>query len=281
MNRRHAIAGLSLVELMVAVTLGILLLLTVTSLHARISRLAGDTSAAAEAQDALRIAMAIVEYELAHAGHWAIAADAAAISGRLADAAPLAVHVVGDCGPGWAIDLDQFLVAWSDAWPLACPPFGGTAAAGDVLVLRRADTRRGVPDPGVLQLYLDPWGGRLVVAGEPPGSGEEVRDLVSRAYYVSLQSTGDASRPSLRRKTLQRGPRVIDEELIAGIARLQILLGEDLDPPGAPGHGMPNHFVPPAALTGVPVAVRIQLHSDGPFPMVATRTVALRNGRTP
>lgn len=273
--------GVSLVELMVATTLGLLLALAITSLHARVLQFGGDAGRAAEAQDTLRIALALLEYELGHAGHWAVAGDATAIAGRRDDPVPLVVAVAGDCGPDWAIDLDRPFEAFPGPWPLGCAPFGGEPARGDVLVMRRADNNTGTPDAGVLQLYLDPWGGRLLVSGESPGPGEEVRDLVARAYYVSPRSTGDASRPALRRKTLQRGPRVIDEELVAGIALLEILVGEDLDSPGTPGHGAPNRFVAPGALAGTPLAARIRLTSDGPLPLTATRTVPLRNVTPP
>lgn len=281
MNGLRRMGGVTLVELLVAMGLALWLSLAMATLHARILFVAGDTARAADAQDTLRIALATLEYELAHAGYWGLVPDAARIAGRRGDAVPLAVAVAGDCGPGWAIDLDRPIEAWSAGWPLDCGPYAGSSPLSGALVLRRVTTRAGSPDDGVLQVYSDPWGGHLAAAGEPAAAGEAVHDLVARAYYVSPRSTADPARPSLRRKTLQRGPRVIDEEVVVGVARLDIALGIDTDPPGAPGHGRPNHFVAPEAALGQIVAVRIRLASDEDARLSLTRTIALRNGPVP
>jgi type IV pilus assembly protein PilW len=270
--------GASLLEVLVALGIGLLLSLAVVTLHARILHLSAETTRTADAQDTLRIALAILEYELQHAGYWGLVADAARIGGRLGDTDPLPVTVSGDCGPGWAIDLDRALEAWSGGWPLACGPFGGAAPTSGLLVLRRNDTELASPDAGVLQVQADPWSGRLVVGGEPAEAGAEVRDLVARAYYVSPRSTGDGARPSLRRKTLQRGPRVVDEEVLPGVAAMEVALGVDTDLPGTPGHGLPNRFVVPESAADPVVAVRITLQADDAAPLTMTRTVALRNG---
>jgi type IV pilus assembly protein PilW len=274
-------AGASLVEVMLAVALGLALTLSMATLHARVLQLSALSGRAADAQDTLRIALAILEYELAHAGYWGPVPEAARVSGRRSDEAPLAVMVGGDCGPGWAIDLEPFLQAWPGGWPLDCAPFSGAAPLSGVLVIRRTDTRVSAPDAGVLQLQADPWAGRLVADGTPADAGMETRDLVARAYYVSPHSTGEPGRPSLRRKTLQRGPRVIDEEVLPGVASLEIELGIDTDPPGTPGYGMPNRFVPPGAAAGTVVAVRVRLRSDDASGLAVLRTIPLRNGPLP
>lgn len=281
MKRRLRITGVSLVELLVALGIGLALCLAMATLHARVSHLSGRAAAAADAQDTLRIALATLEYELAHAGYWGLVPDAAHIAGRRGDAAPLAVAVAGDCGTAWAIDLDRPLAAWSGGWPLACAPFAGAAPVSGGLALRRVATASRTPDPGVLQVYGDPWGGRLGASGAPAGPGESVHDLVARVYYVSPRATADPTRPSLRRKTLQRGPRVIDEEMVVGIARMDIELGVDTDAPGDPGHGLPNRFVAPELASGAVVAVRVRLTSDEDAQLAMTRTIALRNGPAP
>ena len=281
MTRRRRLAGLTLAEVLVAISIGVLLTLSVATLHARILRLAADTTRVADAQDTLRIALALLEYELAHAGYWGLVAEAAQLEGHTGSAAPLAVGVAGDCGSGWTLDLERPLKAWSSGWPLACAPFGGVAPASGVLVLRRAETRTSVPEARRLQVQADPWSGRVIAGGEAADPGAETRNLVARAYYISPRSTGDAARPSLRRKTLQRGPRLIDEEVLPGIAAMEILLGIDDDPTGTPGHGLPDRFLAPESAIAPVVAVRLSLRSDGPHALSMTRTVALRNGPAP
>lgn len=273
--------GLSLVELLVAMALGLLLMLGMASLHARILQLSFDTSRVADAQDTVRIALAVLEYDLVHAGYWGLVPAADQITGRRSDATPLAVAVSGDCDTHWAIDLERTVEAWSGGWPLACAPFGGALPTSAGLVLRRAATQATAPDSGRLQVYADPWRGQLHADGALADAGAEVRDLVARAYYVSPRSTGDAARPSLRRKTLQRGPRVVDEEIVPGIAAMHVTVGVDTDPPGTPGHGQPNHFVAPEAATGPIVAVRVRLEADDPGRFTLLRSIPLRNGAAP
>ncbi|MGD9387707.1 MAG: prepilin-type N-terminal cleavage/methylation domain-containing protein [Gammaproteobacteria bacterium] len=278
MTARRPQHGFGLAEVLVALALGLLLVLVVTTLHARILRLSLDTSAAADAQDALRIAMSVLEHELVHAGYWGPLPGPELIEGRAADTAPLAVAVSGDCGPGWSIDLDRALQAWSAGWPLACAPYRGASSLGGLLVVRRLLPRQGAAEAGVLQVQGDFWGGRLVAGGEAPPPGQEVRDLVARAYYVSPHSTGTTGRPSLRRKTLQRGPRVIDEEVMPGIAMLELELGIDHDPPDSEGHGLPDSFVAPGTATAPVVAVRVTLRSAEASGLTLTRTIPLPNG---
>ena len=282
-GRKHGggARGFGLVEVLVAMTLALLLTLSMTTLHARVLRLALDSATAADAQDALRIALALLEYELEHAGYWGPSPDAATIEGRRGDTVPLDVAVSGDCGVDWSIDLDRPLQAWSSGWPLACTPYAGAAPLSGVLALRRVETRTASPEAGRLQLHADFWGGRLVVEGEALLPGHEGRDLVARAYYVSPRTIGDQSRPALRRKTLQLGPRLVDEEIMPGVAALEIELGVDADLPGEPGHGQADAFVAPETAAAPIVAVRLTLRSHDAPGLALTRTIPLRNGPLP
>lgn len=278
MSPRPGACGAGLLEVMIALTIGLLLTLTVATLHARVLHLSAETARTADAQDTLRIALAILEYDLQHAGYWGLVADATQISGRRGDPEGPAATVGGDCGPGWAIDLEHAIEAWSGGWPLACSPFGGAPPQSGLLVLRRTDSRTSPPDAGLLQVHADPWEGKLTATGDAAAPGTEIRDLVARAYYISPRSTGDPTRPSLRRKTLQRGPRIVDEEVLPGIAAMDIAVGIDTDPPGTPGHGLPNRFVRPEDVAGTIVTVRITLRTDGAAQLAMVRTVPLRNG---
>ena len=278
--RKSRAKGIALAELMVALALGVALVLVATTLHARIIRLSSDAARLAEAQDALRIALAVLDHDVRHAGFWGLVPAAGQVAGRTDDPAAAAIPVGNDCGPRWATDLSRHVEAFGGPWPLDCAPTGGVQPGTSVLVLRRAAVTAGVAEAGVLQLASDRWAGRLAADGTGlPGAGPEVevRDLVARAYYVSPRSTADPGRPSLRRKTLQRGPRVVDEEVVQGIAALAVLLGVDEDAPGTPGHGIPDRFVAPgAAAGGEVVALRLRLVAEGPEALTAWRTIRLQ-----
>ncbi|MEJ2513941.1 MAG: PilW family protein [Gammaproteobacteria bacterium] len=270
--------GIALAELMVALAVGLGLVLAAATLQARISQLSRQASELAEAQDALRIALGVIEHDLRHAGFWGLVPEASAVAGRTGDAGAAPVSVISDCGGGWAARLERPLEVHRGGWALDCPPNGGAHGASHVLVLRRAKVSMTSEDAGILQLASDRWRGRLFADGSGMAGAEvEIRDLVARAYYVSRRSTADPSRPSLRRKTLQRGPRMVDEEVNAGIAAMTVELGVDGDAPGEPGHGLPDAFVAPGTpAAGDVVAVRVKLTAHGPDRLTAFRTVRLQ-----
>jgi hypothetical protein len=54
-----------------------------------------------------------------------------------------------------------------------------------------------------------------------------------------------ANVPGLRRKTLQAGPGMADEEIIPGVEDLQIQLGVDTSAPGTAGRGTVDRYVNP------------------------------------
>ncbi|MFO1408487.1 MAG: PilW family protein [Steroidobacteraceae bacterium] len=137
------------------------------------------------------------------------------------------------------------------------------------------------------------------VAGQPPLA--DTRALLVHAYYVSTGSTGAARTPALRRKLLVSGPDVSDEEVIGGVDDLQVRFGLDDDgdgsvdryvEPGTQGAARPRSVVVCLRVVSDardPALVRQSLPPCGDRPasvttdrrprLVATRTVALRNGR--
>jgi len=265
---------------MVAMALGVVLVLAAATLHARVLRLSSEAGRLADAQDALRIALAVLDHDLRHAGYWGLVPHADQVTGRTDDPGAAPIPVISDCGDRWATNLSRHVEAFAGPWPLDCAPGGGAVAGSSVLVLRRAAVTTSVPAAEVLQVASDRWTGRLSADGAGmagAGPDTEVRDLVARAYYVSPRSTDDPGRPSLRRKTLQRGPRVVDEEVVPGIAAFEVWVGVDEDAPGTPGHGVPDRFVAPGtAASGEVVAVRFRLFADGPEALSVERTIRLQ-----
>jgi hypothetical protein len=111
-------------------------------------------------------------------------------------------------------------------------------------------------------------------------------------YYVSQDSTGRRDWPSLRRKRLVGGtrPGFQDEELVSGIADLQILLGLD---DATDADGAVDRWVRPGEATGgaTPRALRIELEAVSDVPerdqpglarrKRVSRVVELRNAGAP
>jgi hypothetical protein len=82
--------------------------------------------------------------------------------------------------------------------------------------------------------------------------------------------------PGLRRKILQTGPRIVDEELMPGVEDLQLQFGLDLDAAGLPGHGSADLWVNPedprlADPLARIVGARVWLLIGAEFPRVGAR----------
>jgi hypothetical protein len=113
-------------------------------------------------------------------------------------------------------------------------------------------------------------------------------DLESSVFYVSADSTGRSDWPSLRRKRLVGGtrPAFQDEELVSGIADLQVMLG--LDDPSDPDVSVDRWVTPgEPGSGGLPRALKIELEAWSDVPergqpervrrKRAMRVVELRN----
>jgi type IV pilus assembly protein PilW len=240
--------GFTLIELLVGVALGWLIVSGALALHEAVSRSSRQAAALAELNDTARFALAYIETDLRQAGFLGLNGDAAAIDGVAGPADPVAIPVRADCGPNWAVELTSPVAGFNNRYGLDCAPYRGALAGSDVLVVRRAEGRLARPEAGRLQLHTSLEGGRLGADGRAPLSLSppvETRDVVVGAYYVSRSSSLGTGVPSLRRKLLQTGPRVVDEELMPGVEDLQLQLGLDLDPPGTPGRGSVDVWVNP------------------------------------
>ena len=240
--------GFTLLEILVAVALGWLVVGGALALHQAVARASLQASALAELNDAARFALSYIETDLRMAGFLGLVGDPALVAGAAGPADPVALPVAGDCGPNWAVHLAAPVAGFNNRYGLDCPPWRGARAGSDVLVVRRAAARVSAAEAGRLQLHSTLAGGVLGADGEPPpglAAPAETRDLVADAFYVSPSSSAGTGRPGLRRKTLQRGPRIVDEELMPGVEDLQVQFGVDLDPPGVPGRGSVDVWVNP------------------------------------
>ena len=240
--------GFTLIELLVGIALGWLVVSGALALHQAVNRSSRQAAALAELNDTARFALAYIETDLRQAGFLGLNGNAESIDGVAGPGDPVAIPVRADCGPNWAVELTTPVAGFNNRYGLDCAPYRGALAGSDVLVVRRAAGRLARPEAGRLQLHTSLAGGQLVADGRAPPSltpPVETRDVIVGAYYVSRSSSLGTGTPSLRRKVLQAGPRVVDEELMPGVEDLQLQLGLDLDPPGTPGRGSVDVWVNP------------------------------------
>jgi len=277
-------AGLTLIEILVAMAIALLIVAGSTAFVAR-GRAAHRTSESlAGIEESLDAGFALLVDDIRHAGYLGLAPPGTEVAGSspLGSAERTDLAVAGGCGASLALDLAAPIAAADGAYAAApgaalgcrASPAGRAAPGSDTLVLRHALAGAGRPEPGRLQLETTLRSAALAANGAATlGAGARWHDLEVGVYYVSLDSTGRVGRPSLRRKRLVGGvrPAFQDEELVSGISDLQVAIDT-------------------AATAGTPRAIRIELEAvsdvaeptlaDGYRRKRAARIVELRNAGT-
>ncbi|HEX6998942.1 MAG TPA: PilW family protein [Gammaproteobacteria bacterium] len=321
-TRRGRGAGLTLVELMVALAVGALLMLGAVELFVQGLRAFRVAESVARLQENARFALDVLENDVQMAGYFALAAGSGAIAGRAGPDAPPGIGPAA-CGNNWAIDLDRPVEA-ANGYRWACAASFGAAPWADTLVVRRVDPEPVVPAARALHVQSVRFGESALFAGAavPAGFDEassQTHRLSVNGYYVSTRSTldtPDGPVPSLRKKTLQTGPAIADQEVLPGIEDLQVELGVDTDREGSAGRGAvdryvhagdplldPRHadFIPEARVLTVRIWLRARAErpepgftdtaryayadqniapfDDGFRRVVVSRTIQLRNAR--
>lgn len=233
--------GGSLAELLVSLAVSSLLLLGVfgSAQSMRQSARAADNLHSLE--EKARFALDLLRADIRSAGFWGLHSDA----GTLRVAAGASVRCGGADAGGWALRVEEYVAAASDAWRLPCPPYRNRRQPGtDVLEIRRAGRATAGVDSRSLQVHSSRLEGIVFSAGSAPSlEGEtELRDLVVHAWYVSARSSHDSAEPSLRRKTLVRGGLLRDEEILSGVEDFQVRLALDTG-----GDGTADRVVDPSA----------------------------------
>jgi type IV pilus assembly protein PilW len=272
--------GLSLIELMVALTIGAVLIFGATQVYVNSRYAYGVSESVARLQETARYAMAVIEPDVRMSNYWGLLKGAAVIGNQAVQtAAPGAVAPgapANVCGNNFAIDVNTNLQGDNNGgiaagfWlsPTRQPgcnaltdintglvwPTNAVATA-DTLIVRRASVFASAAAAGVLQVCTTRIAGRLVSDGSgcsaaPVGA---LDNLIVNAYYIDRNSAQAANLPSLRRKTLTSAGGVIqfrDQEIIPGVEDMQIQFG--IDPAG--NTGIAQRYVDP---NGVPAGAQI------------------------
>ena len=273
--------GMSLVELMVALSIGLVLIGGAISLYLEGRRNVRVSDALAEMQENAQFALAMLEPDISLANYWGLHNWASTIEKRARDPDPLtkSVDVGNDCAPSWSIDVDAPIEGTNGAAPgWACLSIADYKAGTDILVVRHAgeDAIAAADlEPGKIYVRTDQSPrGILFVNNEPGGFGSQAENhvLETRAYYIRPYTfiRPDGSRdnvPCLRRLVLSDGgddPRINDDEVMSGVEDMQVQFGVDTDGIAGTADGAVNMYVDPdnpvLAEAGVQVrAVRLWL----------------------
>jgi type IV pilus assembly protein PilW len=244
--------GLTMVELLVALTIGSLLIVGAVFVYSQSRNTASVSDTVARLQENTRFALAVMEPDVQLAGAYGYnnnpsdmrykgATEVAITDMRQDDtkysSAPAAAHA---CGKNFALDLVATIQGVEKGFGLDCTAFGsGNVPDADTLIIRRASATPRALNPKILQVYsnrLAPWTEWLFNAGTAPGPLEadmlDIRDLIVNVYYVSKDSDSRTNYPSLRRKSLMvdgTGTYTMDDqEIMSGVEDMQVQFGVDM-----------------------------------------------------
>ncbi|HEY8520233.1 MAG TPA: PilW family protein [Gammaproteobacteria bacterium] len=243
--------GMTLVELMVALAIGLFLMIGAITvlLQGRMTFRVSETIS--RLQENARFALDALEPDIRMAHYWGLTTRPQNIEGRALQGGTASVLGPHDCGNNWHLDVELAVQGTDGTYTWACLPAVGNAMAGaDTLVIRRASQNPVVPAAGWLHLQSARvqdsriFLGATVPAGYIPATSQTHR-LVVNGYYVSTASSLGNTVPSLRRKTLGAGPAIRDEEILAGVEDMQIQFGVDTDIAGAVNRGVIDRYVDP------------------------------------
>ncbi len=250
--------GFSLVEVMVALAIGVFLLAGTITVFGKTRDLYRTNDDAARLQETARYAMSTLEADLRMANYWGLMSRADFVQNgpALDPASPPNVDptytlpaelsgyagTINQCGAMWAVKLPAYVEA-TDAYNYGCGAFGAGAVAGaDTLTIRRVSTQliaSGAPltaSAGQIKIQTSRVQGTLFSTATLPAGYlpplSETRALVVNGYYIDQDSDERAGTPSLRRKQLDvagGAPTITDLQIVPGVEDLQVELGGDFN----------------------------------------------------
>jgi type IV pilus assembly protein PilW len=290
LRRARPVRGMSMVELLVALTIGGFLMWGAITVYSRSRTTYQVSEQISRLQENARYAMSVIEPDVRAGNFWGLMNDPTVVTGAALPtqtASPLS-GTTTNCGTNFALNLSETIRGDNNAYTLgparsaACNAYNNRPQPGsDTVTVRRAANPAVAPTANTLQVYVTRWGGASQVFnnGTAPGAlgpNAEVHDLIVNTYYVDQDSVGSAGVPALRRISLVNGPAFSDQEVISGVQDLQVQFGIDLGrdanadgvPDDADGNGIPDsytgvasQYVNPGAVpaSALVVAVRIWL----------------------
>jgi type IV pilus assembly protein PilW len=279
--------GFSLIELMVAITLGLMIIAVIGTLFANTSRARSDLERTSQQIDSARYAVETISEDLQLAGFYGELNTAAL-------AVPAALPDVCSSAPS----------TWLDAIPLhvqgydqgigvpACVP-GSIVPDTDVLVVRRVRTCQAstpgcdsvVPTEPYLQVALcgsSPSSQRIGIAADTAFSLTQkdcttpasLRRYVVHVYFISSNNGLGVNTPTLKRAEFN-GAAFVEVALADGIEQLQVEYGIDTD-----GDGSPDHYTADATTFTFPGCSGCAPASNWANVVAAKVHVLARSGET-
>ena len=222
--------GVTLIELLVAMSIGLVLVLGSVTLYARSRATYQTAETLAAMQETLQFALDTLERDIRMAGFWGQHSNGAIITVT----GKVAVRCDGKDVTAWALDLSNPISGGGGRYDISCAVFAAAQPGTDTLTLRRASSLPVTPRSGTIQLHSGRAIGQVFNDGSvPPGfpGNPSTHDIRVHAYYVDRRSSlGEV--PSLRRQTLTHGGTIHNQEIIPGVEAFRVHFGVDADADG-------------------------------------------------
>ncbi len=242
-------SGLSLIEIMIAMTLGSLLMLSiykVFDLNQRSAQLLVDLN---DREDNAQIALSVLADAIRMSGHWggARASRVAVLNG--------AVSAPGACDTSWLFDAETPRFGWEGQasitqvknFPERCLKQSDYSPRSDLLVVRYADSRAYFDDQTLMNkryrrhffvrsqagdtaMIFQGKDAQTVINKMPQKAGLSTMAFVNQLYFIKpcqRKTAACLSNESVLTRLTLKGGRYIQEPLVEGIEQLQFEFGED------------------------------------------------------
>ena len=266
------VKGFTLIELMLAMVIGLFLMAGVFTVYVNGSVAQDNTEKQSRLVDDARFAIETITSDLRTAGFWGKTNVFEYLRGELnADPeilpktvpnqgdvlGPITALADPDCGERWYIDLARSFEASNDTnlFPGTCLKTGYVADT-DVIVTKYAAASNILPAnlaDGVAYVYASYNSfGEIFVGKIAPTFLDDTPDvnqrgtihrLRTRVYYIHKDTEKNDGYPSLHRLDLDAGPQLSNTMLLPGVENLQIQYGVDDN-----GDGSVNFYVDPDPL---------------------------------
>lgn len=233
--------GFTLVEMMVAMVIGLLILAALSSVAINSGKSTGTNDKTAELQSVGRYAIDVLRRDIQHSGQTGLTPPSGLVQAKAGGFFTSAVTpaIVNDCRTGFALELENPIEGGNDAitYP-ACIPTS-LYDRGDVLVVRYADMTDFPATPNVAPTLAQVGGGEVYFRSTythsglykqggvvPLITGSPMQDQLLRTYvyFISRNTVATDGVPALYRLALNAG-RMSPELVIGGIENMQIQYG--------------------------------------------------------
>lgn len=266
---RHRLRGFSIVELMVAVTLGLVLLAGLASVFINSKQGYRIQESSGRLQENARFAMDYLAQGIRQADFWG------GVSGtNIADPGTLASTTASACASAWFYNFRIPLQGWDGGGssPLSGCTTTAYIANSDVFVVRYADAIPGATASAYLRTLV---GTSAVLSSSNTATPANARDLngdgaldetdsvftypyTARVFFLGrFTSPGGAAVPTLYVRDLNTG--MAGQPLVEGIEQMKLQYGLDTNEDDLADRYMAAADVTSASLWGAVVSVRVNL----------------------